>query len=107
MENIVQMFPKNQVVKLHGTALAKLNDDIHKRDGHRCIYCGAPVDPGEKFHHEPCGAGRKSDEIDKGCTLCYKCHHKRHHGPDAAKVKRRCEEYLREVRNGKSIPDTC
>ena len=90
------MIPKNKPVKLHGKALAELNADIHERDGDKCIICGEPVDPGEKFHHEPSGSGRKSDEITKGVTLCKKCHHERHFGK-VLEFTRKCVEYLRKL----------
>lgn len=93
--NGVPMF-KNKRVRLHGKALNKLNTDIHKRDGDRCIIksCRRFVDPGEKFHHEPCGAD-KSDEIEKGVTLCQYCHYERHHGKRLSEIKQECKEYLR------------
>lgn len=88
------MIAKHKPIRLHGKALAALNDAIHERDGHRCIKCGAYVDPGEKWHHEPPGAGRKSDEIEKGVLLCHECHTERHHG-DVIEVKEICENYLK------------
>ena len=50
------MMMKTKKVKLYGEKLRKLNTAIHERDGNCCIICGRYVDPGEKFHHEPCGA---------------------------------------------------
>lgn len=44
--------PKTKIIRLKGQKLAKLNERIHQRDQHKCIYCGNRVDPGEKFHHE-------------------------------------------------------
>ncbi len=89
---MVEMILKVKRVKLHGEALRRLNDDIHKRDGHRCIYCGAAVDPGEKFHHER--AGLKSDVIEEGVTLCYRCHQQRHAGANSSSVRKKCRDYL-------------
>lgn len=43
--------PKTKIIRLKGQKLAKLNETIHQRDQHKCIYCGNRVDPGEKFHH--------------------------------------------------------
>ena len=85
-------------VRLKGKALRELNSAIHERDGHCCIICGAYVDPGEKFHHEPGGA-QKSDEIDKGALLCMRCHKRRHFGPDGQEVKRKVEKYLSDYYN--------
>lgn len=51
--------PKTKIIRLKGQKLAKLNERIHQRDQHKCIYCGDRVDPGEKFHHEHNGI--KSD----------------------------------------------
>lgn len=87
------MLAKNKCVRLKGNALSALNNAIHERDGDKCVCCGVYVDRGEKFHHEPCGSGRKSDEINKGVTLCKKCHHERHFG-EINKYKKKCEEYL-------------
>lgn len=42
--------PKTKIIRLKGQKLAKLNERIHQRDQHKCIYCGNRVDPGEKFH---------------------------------------------------------
>lgn len=53
--------PKTKIIRLKGQKLAKLNETIHQRDQHKCIYCGNRVDPGEKFHHEHNGI--KSDQI--------------------------------------------
>lgn len=54
--------PKTKIIRLKGQKLAKLNETIHQRDQHKCIYCGDRVDPGEKFHHEHNGI--KSDQIE-------------------------------------------
>ena len=56
--------PKTKIIRLKGQKLAKLNERIHQRDQHKCIYCGDRVDPGEKFHHEHNGI--KSDQIEYG-----------------------------------------
>lgn len=69
---------KTKVIRLKGQKLAKLNETIHQRDQHKCIYCGNRVDPGEKFHHEHNGI--KSDQIEYGVLLCMDCHTERHHG---------------------------
>lgn len=84
---------KNKRVRLKGKALRELNAAIHERDGHHCIICGAYVDPGEKFHHEPGGA-KKSDVIEQGATLCFKCHQRRHFGADSREVKQQVNDYL-------------
>lgn len=59
--------PKTKIIRLKGQKLAKLNETIHQRDQHKCIYCGNRVDPGEKFHHEHNGI--KSDQIEYGVLL--------------------------------------
>lgn len=87
---------KNKRVRLKGKALRELNAAIHERDGHCCVNCGAYVDPGEKFHHEPGGA-QKSDEIEKGVTLCYKCHQRRHFSPDGQEIKEKVIDYLESL----------
>lgn len=71
---------------------AKLNERIHQRDQHKCIYCGNRVDPGEKFHHEHNGI--KSDQIEYGVLLCMDCHTERHHGKKCNDVKEYCRKYL-------------
>ena len=87
------MIGKTKRIRLKGKKLRELNAAIHERDGHCCIICGRYVDPGEKFHHEPCGA-EKSDEIDKGVLLCFDCHKERHFGPKSKEIKTKIEEYL-------------
>lgn len=32
--------PKTKIIRLKGQKLAKLNEMIHQRDQHKCIYCG-------------------------------------------------------------------
>lgn len=90
------MLLKEKRVKLKGKALRELNDAIHDRDHNQCVICGRWVDIGEKFHHEPCGS-RKSDEINKGVTLCGDCHFKRHFSKECNQVKGKIESYLRQV----------
>ena len=92
----LEVLTKTKRVRLKGKALRELNAAIHERDNHRCIACTKYVDPGEKFHHEPGGAD-KSNEIEKGVLLCYKCHHRRHFGPGSQEIKTKAEEYLREL----------
>lgn len=94
----IVMFAKNKRVKLKGKHLAKLNSDIHQRDGHTCIIkgCDRYVLPGVKFHHEPCGQD-KSDEIEKGLLLCNECHFERHFGARSTEIKAECRAYLREL----------
>ena len=77
---------------IKGQKLAKLNERIHQRDQHKCIYCGNRVDPGEKFHHEHNGI--KSDQIEYGVLLCMDCHTERHHGKKCNDVKEYCRKYL-------------
>ena len=31
--------PKTKIIRLKGQKLAKLNETIHQRDQHKCIYC--------------------------------------------------------------------
>lgn len=87
---------KTKRIKLTGKKLRQLNAAIHHRDQHRCIICGAYVEPGRKFHHEPCGIYR-SDEIEKGVLLCDACHFKRHHTGDAAYIREKIITYLRRL----------
>lgn len=87
------MIKKTKRVRLHGPALRALNAAIHERDGNCCVVCGKYVLPGEKFHHEPPGAN-KSDEIEKGVTLCFDCHAARHFGADCMAVRLKILEYL-------------
>lgn len=84
--------PKTKIIRLKGQKLAKLNETIHQRDQHKCIYCGNRVDPGEKFHHEHNGI--KSDQIEYGVLLCMDCHKERHHGQKCNDVKEYCRKYL-------------
>ena len=75
--------PKTKIIRLKGQKLAKLNERIHQRDQHKCIYCGNRVDPGEKFHHEHNGI--KSDQIEYGVLL---------YGKKCNDVKEYCRKYL-------------
>lgn len=86
------LLPKTKIIRLKGQKLAKLNERIHQRDQHKCIYCGNRVDPGEKFHHEHNGI--KSDQIEYGVLLCMDCHTERHHGKKCNDVKEYCRKYL-------------
>lgn len=49
-------FRKTKRVKLTGKYLKALYKIVYKRDAGQCVCCGAPVEYGVKFHHEPCGA---------------------------------------------------
>ena len=82
--------------RLTGLKMATLNHKIHERDGNRCIICGRYVDPGCKFHHEPCGINKK-DQLAFGVLLCYDCHQERHFGKDSVKIKGQAELYLAKL----------
>lgn len=69
---------------------------MHRRDGYRCVVCGAYVSEDEKMHHEPCGI-YKSDEIQKAVTLCNACHYNRHNGLQSAQIREICVDYLRGI----------
>ena len=90
--NSMNPIPKTKIIRLKGQKLAKLNERIHQRDQHKCIYCGDRVDPGEKFHHEHNGI--KSDQIEYGVLLCMDYHTERHHGKKCNDVKEYCRKYL-------------
>lgn len=95
-ENKVMLMQKIKKIRLTGKLLAKLNNDIHERDGHICIIvgCGRYVALGEKFHHELCGAD-KEDRIQRGCLVCSEHHYIRHHGRDGSQeIKQQCVDYL-------------
>lgn len=66
--------PKTKIIRLKGQKLAKLNETIHQRDQHKCIYCGNRVDPGEKFHHEHNGIKKRPNRI--RCTSVYGLPHR-------------------------------
>lgn len=88
------MFPKQKPIRLHGEALRRLVSEVFERDNHSCIICGRFVEDGVKPHHEPPGAGRKSDELNKMVLLCNECHYQRHHGLHSGEIKEMCEAYL-------------
>lgn len=88
------MIPKKKQVRLTGQALRNLVALVYERDRHKCVYCGEWVADGRKPHHEPCGAGRKSDELGKMALLCDKCHYERHHGANANLIKDKVLRYL-------------
>ena len=89
------IFEKPKRVHLKGKALSNLNRAIHIRDHNQCVICGAWVDPGKKFHHEPCGVNR-SDEEQKGVVLCDICHFQRHNGKNSAEYRQKIREYLQK-----------
>ena len=88
------MIPKHKLVRLKGKALATLVEQVYERDQHCCVVCRKWVEDGHKPHHEPCGAGRKSDELGKMVLLCDDCHYKRHHTGEANEIKDKIERYL-------------
>lgn len=90
----VNVLSKTKLIRLKGQALRELVSKVYERDDHRCIICGRWVQEGEKPHHEPCGEGRKSDELGKMVLLCYECHYKRHHTGQAREIKEQIFEYL-------------
>lgn len=93
------MFPKEKRKRAKGTAVGKLNDKIHQRDGDTCIIpgCGRYVLPGEKIHHEP-GGKDKQDREECTCLLCQQCHRERHFDKDLSSLRReQCRAYLRKL----------
>lgn len=93
------MISKTKLIRLKGQALRDLVARVFDRDQHRCVYCLRWVEDGVKPHHEPCGAGRKSDELGKMVLLCNECHYERHHGKESPKVKEKVEQYLEWMQN--------
>lgn len=93
------MFNKSKLIRLHGKELRFLVEQIFKRDNHECVVCGQWVESGVKPHHEPCGAGRKSDELGKMVVLCHQCHYERHHGKNPNLYRKKIESYLENVDN--------
>ena len=91
------MFPKNKRTRLKGMKKERLREEILKRDGYMCIVCGSPYYV--EWHHEPCGS-KRSDELEKGVTLCSTCHRVRHDCRDCTKIKTSCEEYLNNLYGG-------
>lgn len=87
------MIAKKKPIRLKGHKLAELNKAIHDRDEDRCVICHKWVDPGEKFHHEPCGPN-KQDRIECGVVLCQDCHNERHFGSNPNDYRDKIERYL-------------
>lgn len=92
------MIAKNKPVRITGKKLAELNEAIHQRDA-GCVLCRRWVDPGEKFHHEPCGPF-KQDRVECGVILCRGCHNERHFGQSPNDYRDRIERYLRGIYEG-------
>ncbi len=90
------MLEKTKRIRLHGKKLKELNDYIYERDGHCCAVCGAYVEPGTKFHHEPPGR-YKSDEKEKGVLLCPHCHDRRHNGNESRTIQGLVVAYLQQL----------
>ncbi len=82
-------------VKLTGKKLKALYDAVYRRDSGLCVVCGAPVEYGVKFHHEPCGSYR-SDEPSKVVMLCHDCHFKRHNTGESDRIRTACIRYLQQ-----------
>ena len=85
--------------RLKGKALRTLNEEIHERDNHECIYCARHVDVGEKFHHAILKSHGGGDRLDNGVCLCFSCHIKAH-GKDGKVILDYCREYLRKMYGG-------
>lgn len=92
------MFAKSKRVRLTGAKLRQLNETISERDGQRCVLCNAWVEPGKKFHHEPCGIN-KQDKEQCGVLLCDSCHFARHNGSNSREIKERINDYLAIIYN--------
>lgn len=90
------MFTKNKATRLTGKKLRQLNETISERDGQCCVVCGAWVEPGTKFHHEPCGIN-KQDKEQCGVLLCHACHYARHNGSNSTEIKNKAREYLAKI----------
>ena len=91
------MINKSNLIRLRGKDLRVLVAKVFERDNHECVVCGAWVESGIKPHHEPCGAGRKSDELNKMVLLCNQCHYERHHGKNLNLYREKIENYLKKV----------
>jgi 5-methylcytosine-specific restriction endonuclease McrA len=87
---------KTKRMKLTGKILRNLYDKIYLRDGGRCVNCGAEIEYGLKFHHEPCGS-YKSDEPEKLVMLCPECHYERHNTWRSEKIREKCVAYLQDL----------
>lgn len=81
-------------IRLKGNAVKQLNEQIHERDGDKCIFCGAWVSRAEKWHHWPFGR-EKEDILEKGVTACRRCHADAHIHK-VIEMAKRCAEYLGE-----------
>lgn len=92
------MLNKTNLKRLHGKELRLLVAQVFERDNHECVVCGRWVEDGIKPHHEPCGAGRKSDELNKMVLLCNECHFERHHGKHSRDVEKIIEQYLEQYK---------
>lgn len=104
-------FPKQKIIRLHGKALAALNDLIWILDGGCCVLCGAPVPRGTKFHHIIFKSHGGGDTADNGATLCQtgdNCHGVKAHGPEAKRYQRILIEYVeRRADSGKQRLFSC
>ncbi|MGN0946725.1 MAG: hypothetical protein ACI4N8_09565 [Megasphaera sp.] len=86
---------KKKRVHLTGRKAKEFYDKIYERDDGHCIWCGAPIEYGVKYHHEPCGIYR-SDEETKVVMLCPRCHFVRHH-QEPAVAREVCVDYLHRL----------
>jgi len=104
------MFPKEGKKKRNKNTPArfsqKTKEQIFERDNRRCIF-SSQEKPWQcsnvlQFHHVAFGfeaeRGTDRNNIEKGVTLCDKCHHEPHHGvTEFVKIIREfCKNYLKK-----------
>ena len=84
------MYPKEEIIRLTGEPLRRLNMQVWDRDEECCVVCGRWVPDGTKMHHEPLKSNKGQDREQDMFCLCLDCHHERHFG-------KRCEEIEKKV----------
>lgn len=89
------MFPKSRPVRLSGTALKRVCEEVYERDKGCCVNCGRYVAEGTKPHHVLFKSRGGGDTVDNMVMLCNECHFKVHHSHLGKAIQDKCERLLR------------
>lgn len=94
------MMSKTKRIRLKGTALRKLCEQVYERDNGLCINCSSYVEQGVKPHHEPLKSQGGQDRLEDMALLCNKCHYLRHNAAEGVEMGKRVKAYLAKKYNG-------
>ena len=86
---------KNKPIRIKGSALRKLHEEVYELDGGNCVLCGVGIPEGTPAHHVNHGKN-KEDVKENMVMLDDRCHREAHFGNDPQAIKFICKLYLRE-----------